>query len=398
MENVSKLPDELWLKIISFLPREDIFQNVALVNRFFHRLTKDPSLVTKILIDEIYYWHFNAYQQLLDRTTMLKELNFHRCDFDYVDSLLTKSIQTSAILKSITISNNCMVRLSTESLTLLSKLGQHLHNLDLSGVNIDSRGLMQVMKMNNLKTLKLGKSADFHTNHLVELTKKCTKLESLCLENSKFISNEALQQFCFARKKTLKRFQFSTLGFPNWIFRAPIVCKNLAELVVTHLDDGGEFHFNYKNSRLKSLKILNMDLKLSFRPNDLILLLSILDFERIESITISNSRILYDDVFEAIVSQPSVYLKKIVIEKCPNVDFTNLAISTMVRNFPSLKVFDISNNIYSCARKLSAEYLCKVEDYYKVKIMVDSKLSSQMSKYRNSLMSYEPKVKRIKIR
>ena len=76
MENVSKLPDELWLNIIRFLPREDIFKNVALVNKFFHRLTKDPSLVTKILIDEIYYWHFNAYQDLLDRTAMLKELKF----------------------------------------------------------------------------------------------------------------------------------------------------------------------------------------------------------------------------------------------------------------------------------------------------------------------------------
>ena len=394
---VSKLPEELWLNIIRFLPRKDIFKNVALVNKFFHRLTKDPSLVTKILIDEIYYWHFNAYQELLERTTMLKQLNFRRCDFDYVESLLNKSIQTSVRLKSITISNNVMVKLSTESLTLLSKLGHHLHHLDLSGVKLDYKGLMQVTKMKNLKTLKLGKSADFHVDHLVQLFKRCVNLESFELNNSRFISNESLQQFSFARKKTLKRFKFSTLGFPNWIFRAPIVCKNLEELVVTHLDDGGEFHFNYKNSRLKSLKILNMDLKLSFRPNDLILLFDIIDFERIESITISNSRILYSDVFEAIVSQPSMYLKKIVIEKCCNMDFTNLAISRMVRNFPNLKIFDISNNIYSCARKLSAEYLCQVEDYYKVKIIVDSKLSSQMNKYRNSQIFYEPKVKRIKI-
>ena len=39
----SKLPNELWMKILTYLTTHDIFANFSLVNNHFHGLTLNPS-------------------------------------------------------------------------------------------------------------------------------------------------------------------------------------------------------------------------------------------------------------------------------------------------------------------------------------------------------------------
>ncbi len=47
IESLDKLPQELLLKILSYVAHDD-FRNVRLVNRRFNELSKDKSLWTKV--------------------------------------------------------------------------------------------------------------------------------------------------------------------------------------------------------------------------------------------------------------------------------------------------------------------------------------------------------------
>ena len=49
----SKLPNEMWLKIMSYLKNKDIFKSFALVNKHFHALTLDPSTVKYLELEDI---------------------------------------------------------------------------------------------------------------------------------------------------------------------------------------------------------------------------------------------------------------------------------------------------------------------------------------------------------
>ena len=43
--NTLELPNEMWMKILSYLQFKDVFGNFALVNKHFHALTLHPSAV-----------------------------------------------------------------------------------------------------------------------------------------------------------------------------------------------------------------------------------------------------------------------------------------------------------------------------------------------------------------
>ena len=48
----SKVPNEIWLKIMSYLKNKDIFGNFALVNKHFHDLSLDPSAVKYLYLED----------------------------------------------------------------------------------------------------------------------------------------------------------------------------------------------------------------------------------------------------------------------------------------------------------------------------------------------------------
>ena len=48
-----KLPNEIWLKIMSYLPCKDLFGRFALVNKHFHELSLDPSALKHLQIEDI---------------------------------------------------------------------------------------------------------------------------------------------------------------------------------------------------------------------------------------------------------------------------------------------------------------------------------------------------------
>ena len=47
------LPNELWTKIMNYLPSKDIFGSLCLVNKHFYQLSLDPSSITHLQIENI---------------------------------------------------------------------------------------------------------------------------------------------------------------------------------------------------------------------------------------------------------------------------------------------------------------------------------------------------------
>ena len=50
-ENLLQLPDEILLKIMGFLSNKDVLKNLAQVSKRFHRLSKDPHLIKRIVLN-----------------------------------------------------------------------------------------------------------------------------------------------------------------------------------------------------------------------------------------------------------------------------------------------------------------------------------------------------------
>ena len=53
---VPKLPNEIWLEIMSYLSTEDVLRNVAQVSKRFHKLSQDPDVIRKIEVESVQSW------------------------------------------------------------------------------------------------------------------------------------------------------------------------------------------------------------------------------------------------------------------------------------------------------------------------------------------------------
>ena len=51
--NRIELPEEIWLKVINYLKTQDLFQNFALANKYFHGLSQDTRAVKSLLLKNI---------------------------------------------------------------------------------------------------------------------------------------------------------------------------------------------------------------------------------------------------------------------------------------------------------------------------------------------------------
>ena len=103
----SKLPNELWMKILTYLPTRDIFATFALVNKHFHRLTLDPRSIKYLQIrdidsdcmDQLYNM-----KKVLKRCKNLKELSITKTTYDYNDAFVMEAMEITKNLESVKIS------------------------------------------------------------------------------------------------------------------------------------------------------------------------------------------------------------------------------------------------------------------------------------------------------
>ena len=81
--SVKKLPNEIWLEIMSYLSTKDVLRNVAQVSKWFHKLSKDPHVIRKIEVDPSRFWpkdkeekYCDDFLEVLKRSVKLRSLSF----------------------------------------------------------------------------------------------------------------------------------------------------------------------------------------------------------------------------------------------------------------------------------------------------------------------------------
>ena len=68
------VPDEILLKIFSKLTQKQLFLNVAFVNKQFHRVSKDPTLLKVLTLENIDNHVYKSVENLLRNATKIGEL------------------------------------------------------------------------------------------------------------------------------------------------------------------------------------------------------------------------------------------------------------------------------------------------------------------------------------
>ena len=71
---VFKVPDEILLKVFSKLTQKQLYLNVAFVNKQFHRVSKDPTLLKVLTLENIDSHVYKSVENLIKNATKIEEL------------------------------------------------------------------------------------------------------------------------------------------------------------------------------------------------------------------------------------------------------------------------------------------------------------------------------------
>ena len=106
---VPNLPNEIWMKIISYMKNKDIFQSFALVNKHLHNLTLDPSVVKYLYLTAIKNKAkskalFKKWLKVIKHSKKLVELKI-KDKYNILDwsHLIRETLGSNQYLKSLTI-------------------------------------------------------------------------------------------------------------------------------------------------------------------------------------------------------------------------------------------------------------------------------------------------------
>ena len=246
LEKEVKLPDEVWLKVMSYINTKDLFQTVALVCKHFHNLTMDGDSVKFLKVTNISNNKlFKKVQQILKHAKSLKGFKID------IDSTLDKNkkIQNEFLnklcIQALTINGNLKslgvhqfgyknAQLKTETWDCLIQHGKELQHFELGFLKEIPFGNFKNLKKLKSLTMKRVKFADFKPNDLMSLAKNCTNLEILKIdvydrpEVDLASMNQAFNIFFMERQSTLKSFTRAYTFFTNMLTNLSL-CQNLEE-------------------------------------------------------------------------------------------------------------------------------------------------------------------------
>ena len=145
-----ELPNEIWLKIMSYLKTSDMFKRFNLVCKNFNSLSLDSRAIKHIEIREVENReHYHQAVSVLKRCKKLCEVDIYKCS--YLMNFLSQTMKFSQGLKKL--------KLQSMSLSIKAfkniEIWQGLQRLELIKMEIDYTTLLEVAKIKTLKSLKI---------------------------------------------------------------------------------------------------------------------------------------------------------------------------------------------------------------------------------------------------
>ena len=142
------LPDEIWIKIIQYLPTKDMFGSFALACKKFNNHTQDSMAVKYLQLQKINnVVMFVNVLKTIKRSKGIVELKMNRFIRSYANDLICQVLRSSPKLKSLKIKTK---ELSAGSIRMILK--SKIQVLSLEG--IEHFGSDEINEVCNIKTLK----------------------------------------------------------------------------------------------------------------------------------------------------------------------------------------------------------------------------------------------------
>ena len=184
VEGNTALPNELWLKIMNYLPTKALFRTFALVNKKFYSLTLDPKAVKYLQLHGIHAEEFEGAKAISRRYKHIVELSIdatynreqdpgtwqelieHFIKSDINNKM--KSLKVSVMDTSEDNSNDmnmAFLRRYTNFWDIIER--HHFDHFDWKGVSFDNELMTIISQMKNLKTLRMSDPVEHIWKHEV---------------------------------------------------------------------------------------------------------------------------------------------------------------------------------------------------------------------------------------
>ena len=212
--NEFQLPEEIWLKIMNYLKTQDLFQNFALLNKYFHGLSQDSRAVKSLLLKNIN--DKTKYQnavKVIKRSKHMKNVHI-QLSFAHWKQLMSYVLK-SAKLKSLIITKQYPtgkgVNIRECDALKLRNLGDQLEHLEFQQIYMTPKGISEMVKITTLKVLNIYNYVEcFPKENIIALAKNCKHLETLFLFNNfekafDGTFKEAFDTLFTERRNTLKK-------------------------------------------------------------------------------------------------------------------------------------------------------------------------------------------------
>ena len=257
-----ELPNEIWLKIMSYLKTSHLLKRFNLVCKHFNALSLDSSAIKIIPLREIEKREsYHKAVTVLKRCKALREVHIDDCA--YMKDLIGHALKSSAGLRKLKIEGKTVSVKIFKNL----KIWQGLQTLELISTEIENATLMEVAKIKTLKSLKMKHCNQIDNFRRTKITKdfikalneNCKQFEGLDIE---FVDDVDVQGI--AKLKALKSFKFSFSGLNAEEIKALAQCDKLETIDLCFADKdsskvASELNnlFLKRKSSLKHIKISN---------------------------------------------------------------------------------------------------------------------------------------------
>ena len=371
------LPDEIWIRILGFLKKTDVFKSFALTCKHFNRLSLDPSIIKSLTLEKMDYLDHEHVIKVLKRSKFLKTITLRFCKSS--DSLLSTAFKYSSMLKSVQIKDFYVDKHNSKKINrILETSGKNLEALSLCGYF--SLEEATIKKLINLKILHLELESRLTSKNLITLSKNC-KLESLhAVVTCDGQTNKAFKTLLHAMGGSLKdlkivhySYQYVFLSWTKYL----TVCQSLEKIriekgpIVTLKDIA-------KLSNLKSIHFENIGAFGNHIEKSQIMnqLFDTIDFNTIEELGLPVMDVSQQSL-EFLANRNCPSLKHICFRGCINLKFDDETLKRLISNSPQLKEICLSDTFI----RLTDEQLYQLMEQSRVRIGIGNARKGQLQKY-----------------
>ena len=309
------LPNEIWMKILKYLPTYDILKNFNLTCKQFHSLAISPGAIKSLQLKVENFKESTQYQEIvkvLKRSKTLNKLviNGYRCG--HTNHILAHALKSNH-LKTLEVS----LSESTMTIKNLDYLkNSSIEELRLNNITLDDEAMQKIGALKTLKSVRISNDLANRQMNITELIKTFIdvkiELEDLftCSDQIE-INASTLYEFLKEKAETLKKLKVICIvrnddRKEDMIWNVP---ANLEEL----------YYYNCGDRNLRTIKIeLGLDMprltKLAIRniDGDMINMLGAQKFPVLERLYLSKA---YDNRNGPDVSQQTIFN---FLKNCPN--------------------------------------------------------------------------------